>query len=105
MVTQYPDTVKVTVTAPATRDASGNYTLATTTTTELTGRWEANGKGLFVATEGGQQIVYSGIVYLPKGTAKPPYGAKVEVYRDTVLIATGTVQNFSAGQLNCRMWL
>lgn len=105
MVKQYPDTVKVTVTPPSTRDASGNYTTPSPLVTEVTGRWEANGKGLYVATEGGQQIVYSGIVYLPKGTAKPPYGAKVDVYRDTVLIAKGQVQNFSAGQLNCRLWL
>lgn len=105
MVTQYPDTVKVTATAPATRDENGNWTLATTTTTDLTGRWEANGKGLFVATLNGQQIVYSGIVYLPKGTAQPPYGAKVEVYRDGLLTAKGQVQNFYSGQLNCRLWL
>lgn len=105
MVKYYTDTVKVTVTAPSVKDASGNYTLPTTTTTEVKGRWEANGKGLYVAAMNGEQIVYSGIVYLPKGTAQPPYGAKVEVYRDGLLAAKGQVQNFSAGQLNCRLWL
>jgi hypothetical protein len=105
---QYTDTVKITATTPAARDAQGNYSLAASTTTELKGRWEVGvreGSDAFVPVVDGKRIEYSGVVYLPRHTPHPPLGAKVEVYEGLRMVAKGTVKYFSTGKFNCRLWL
>lgn len=105
MVTQYPHDLTATVMAPATRDDAGNYVPGATTI--LTGkcRVEPNGSGRYIVAADGTQVFFSWMVYMPKNATDIPVGAQVVVTDNGNAKASGTVKQYSKGQLNARVWL
>lgn len=72
---------------------------------EILCRAEPNGQGKFIASEDGQNIVYSWVVYLDLGIERIPYGTEVKIFKDGDQFASGQVKLFVEGQKNCRLWL
>lgn len=105
MVIQYPHVLTATVMAPATRDDAGNYVPGAATNLDATCRAEPNSGGRYVVVADGTQVFFSWMVYLPKGSPAIPEGSHVVITQDGNSIGSGKVLRFSAGQLNCRIWL
>lgn len=89
----------------STPDSEGNWSAATTTTETYEGRFETNSSNRYINAQDGQQIVYTGIVYMNKGD-DIVLGSAVQVLDNMDnQLAKGTVKAFSKGQLNQRIWL
>ena len=72
---------------------------------EMHCRYEPNGSGKTVASNDGQQVVYSGIIYLDVNASPIIYGTTVEVFNGFVSIFKGNAITFSNGQKNSRLWV
>jgi hypothetical protein len=87
-------------------------------------REETNGKGRTIATTGGETLVFSSIVYLPKGTARINEGTEIAVTRTAVnpvellnggfmeegkisglIVVAGKCMKYDFGRLHSRMWI
>lgn len=108
MVSQYNHTLKYTTVTPATQDSNGDFVGGTTDTIVKPCRYEPTNGSAFIMGADGQQVVYSGTVYMPLGNSIA-FGSDIEVwgFEDNVLVlkVKGTVKRFDRGQLNQRIWL
>ncbi|SEV88897.1 hypothetical protein SAMN05428988_0155 [Chitinophaga sp. YR573] len=103
MVVQYPHTLTATIVAESHQDDDGNWVPGSDTTREIKCRVEPNGGGRQVQVADGSLIVYSSIVYMPRGTTPLQDGTRVSITSSPV--TAGAVLRFSQGQLNSRLWL
>lgn len=104
-MTQYPDSIVLTITIPATQDSNGNWTAGSTSTLTSACRLEPNGTGRQMMGDDGVLRDYAYTCYLPQMTTVVPTGSP---YVATTLnngVITGTVKRPSNGQLNSRLWL
>lgn len=106
MVTQYPHTLTYTNAVSSERDAAGDYLPgAATTTGEIACRLERAGGG-YVRGQEGVRVDFAWAVYCQKTSIILPVGTLVTVRdKESRVIATDTVKQFSPGQLNTRLWL
>jgi hypothetical protein len=103
---QYPHTIRINVSSPNTRDENGNPIKGSVSTTEYRGRFEINSQAALVRSVDGQQIVYDGIIYMPKPEGPVAYGVGVEVIDEKGNVkAKGKVVQYSEGFFNARIWL
>lgn len=75
-------------------------------------REETNGKGTSIQTADGRFLVFSSLIYLPRGSEKIQEGSeilimkeKAEVVNEADAILKGTCLKFDDGRLHCRMWV
>ena len=106
-MTQYPDSIVLTVITPASQDTTtGIWTEGTTTVLPSKPcRLEPNGTGRQVMGDDGVLRDYAYTCYLPQMTTVVPTGS---TYVATTLnngVISGTVKRPSNGQLNSRLWL
>ncbi|MFN3341899.1 MAG: hypothetical protein ACK40M_04335 [Flavobacteriales bacterium] len=105
MVKQYPHIITIT-SKTGTRDDEGNWEQSgTTTIVSLKCRFEANAKGAMIVKEDGTQVVFSGIVFLPRVATELKPGSAVEVVNGSTVLSKARILRFSNGQLNARIWL
>lgn len=106
---QYPHTITLTTVGASTTDANGDYSTPAATEVELKGRYEASGGKNLIPGDQGQQVEYTGIVYLPFPETPIALGSEIEVHNsDGWLLAKGTVLQFMRGEVlreNARIWL
>ena len=105
MVTQYPDSVVITVHAAATQDSNGNWVQGSSTAYTFDCRAEANNKGLKIMGDDGKLMEYTFMCYLPQTTTVIPMGASYVLTTENNGVFTGTVKRNFNGQLNSRLWL
>jgi hypothetical protein len=109
MIAQYPHSLRYSTVTPASQDSNGDWVSGTTDTIVKPCRYEPANGSAFIFGADGQQVVYSGTVYMPLGISIA-FGAEVEVWgfdnnKVLVLKVKGTVKRFDRGQLNQRIWL
>lgn len=105
MVTQYPHSITLVSEGESTRDSNGDWQSVASSTRMLSGRFETARANAFITGADGEQIAYSGIVYLPFPIDPIALGIKVRVEDGALMVAEGTVKQFLSGQLNARLWL
>lgn len=92
------------------QDSSGNWVSQPATWgLHSACREETNGKGATINGSDGKAIVFSSLLFLPRGTARIPEGTEVLVVEtnnetDTPRVQ-GTVKKFDNGQLNTSIWI
>ena len=105
-LTQYPDSIVLTVITPASQDTTtGIWTAGSTSTLTYACRLEPNGTGRQMMGDDGVLRDYAYTCYLPQMTTVVPTGS---TYVATTLnngTISGTVKRPSNGQLNSRLWL
>lgn len=105
-MTQYPDTIVVVVTTPATQNTlTGLWTAGSTTAYTLDCRAETNSKAGKVAGNDGVMLDYAFDCYLPLMSTVIPYGSDFTLTMLNNFIVTGKVKGAKNGQLNSRLWL
>lgn len=107
MVTQYPDTIVITIqAAPEQNPASGVYEASTGASTVLTFdcRAEQNEEGKVIPGADGGKIEFAFEVYMPRTSDIIPRGAQYSLSKGSQTY-TGVVLGASNGQLNSRLWL
>lgn len=105
MVTQYPDTIVITINSAATQDADGDWVTGTSTTHTFSCRAEMNTKGLKIAMADGTLHEYGFVCYMPpSGIVLSTDDAYVLTKADGS-VYSGSIKNPSNGQLNTRLWL
>lgn len=102
---QYPHKLIATIATSATQDADGNWVPGSTESREIECRSEPNGAGRMIQLVDGSSVVYSSMVYMPRGTEPLPDQTAVSITWDGALVSSGKVLRFSKGQLNSRIWL
>jgi hypothetical protein len=88
-------------------------------------REETNGKGHTVQTVGGEALVFSSLIQIPKGTARINEGTEIAVTGEKIslpenlldddfvkqskisglIIAAGKCMKYDFGRLHCRLWI
>lgn len=105
-MTQYPDSIAITVQTAATQNTStGLWTAGTSTIHTLDCRAEVNSKAGKIAGNDGAMLDYSFDCYLPLMTTVIPYGSDFTLTMLNNFIVTGKVKGAKNGQLNSRLWL
>jgi hypothetical protein len=90
----------------STQNENGDWISGTTGgNVEISCRYEPNGSGKTIPSNDGNQVVYSGIVYLDKGAIPVIFGTPVEVFYSGRSIFNGNAISFSNGQKNSRLWV
>jgi hypothetical protein len=123
---QYPQYLYALRTEEATQAPNTGSWETSPSVWELKGicREETNGKGHTVTTSGGETIVFSSLIQIPKGTPRINEGTQIAVLREEVLpenllnddfvaqskiagliIAVGKCMKYDFGRLHCRMWI
>jgi hypothetical protein len=123
---QYPQYLYALKNSEATQDPTTGYWEDSNTVWELKCicREETNGKGHTISTSGGEAIVFSSIIQIPKGTLRINEGTEILVTREKVnttnlldndfitqekisglIIARGKCIKYDFGRLHCRMWI
>ena len=97
---RYPHTLTLTWQLDGTF-SEGDYTPGSEVTETVQGRAEPNGKGGFIRTEDGAQVVYDYTFYSDKQTFQAPYGAMASL--DTGW--SGTVKRQANHQTGTQIWL
>lgn len=109
MTVQYPHILKFDSASGATTeiDENGDTVIipGVITTVEVQCRFEPNSKGQFLISNDGLQLYYAWMVYMPLGEVKLQSGMVITGFQNQEVIAFGTVQRFSEGQLNSTAWL
>lgn len=105
MITQYPDSITITVSASASQNASGVWSAGATAGYTFDCRAEVNGMGKKIPGNDGSLIDYSFDVYMPKTTTVIPRDSDYTLNSLLNGIITGKVKRASNGQLNSRLWL
>lgn len=106
MVTQYPDSITITVTGEPTQDSVSGFGAASTESTDYTFqcRAEKNTKGFFIRGVDGSQIDYAFVIYMPRTATNLPIGSKYVLTKGTEQYA-GRIKDANNGQLNSMIWL
>ena len=75
-------------------------------------REETNGKGTSIQTADVRFLVFSSLIFLPRGSAKIQEGSEVLVLKEKAVVVKeddaiikGTCLKFDDGRLHCRMWV
>ncbi|MDR1416320.1 MAG: hypothetical protein LBJ57_02720 [Prevotellaceae bacterium] len=87
-------------------------------------REETNGKGHSVTTSGGEAVIFSSLIQIPKGTPRINEGTQVAITREQVapenllsddfrrqgkisgaIVAAGKCMKYDFGRLHCRLWI
>ncbi|MDR1652233.1 MAG: hypothetical protein LBS01_01025 [Prevotellaceae bacterium] len=123
---QYPQYLYALRNEEATQNPNTGSWKTTTAVWELEGicREETNGKGYTIRTSGGETIVFSSLIQMPKGAARINEGTQVAVTRIEVeqdeflsqdfieqgkisglIVAAGKCMKYDIGRLHCRMWI
>lgn len=106
MVTQYPDTIAVTVQAPATQNTStGLWTAGSSTVYTLSCRAEVNSRMAKISGADGVLLEYAFDCYLPAMSTVIPFGSAFSLTMANNTTVTGKVKGAKNGQLNSRLWL
>lgn len=110
---QYPQYVYCKSTGEATQGPNGSW-VGDSPGWVLTGicREETNGKGTSIQTADGRFLVFSSLIFLPRGSAKIQEGSEVLVLKEKAVVVKeddaiikGTCLKFDDGRLHCRMWV
>lgn len=104
-MTQYPDSIALTVTASASQNASGIWTAGGSSGYTFDCRAEVNGTGRQIAGDDGALMDYSFQVFLPVMTVVIPAGSDFVLTALSNGTISGKVKRASNGQLNSRLWL
>jgi len=104
-MTQYPDSIALTVSASASQNASGIWTEGATAGYTLDCRAEVNGTGRQIAGDDGVLMDYAFQVFLPVMTTIIPRDTDYVLNSLLNGVITGKVKRASNGQLNSRLWL
>lgn len=109
-VKQYPYYLYVHQVTGSSQDENGDFVQGTESWVfHSMCREETNGKGAEVRTEDGDNIIFSSVMYLPKGTTEITAGTEVTVSNiessESEIRIKGDVLKFDKGQLNCRLWV
>lgn len=105
MVIQYPDEIIVSVKTDSTQDANGDFIEGSSEDIVFVGRFELNTKGAFITGDNGKRIDHMGIFYGPVSVENIALGSSVQIVKGDGTNYTGSVQQFSRGQLNVRIWV
>lgn len=105
MITQHPHTITFTTVTGGTEDSNGDWSGGSSSTVTKNCRAEINSRNGFVAAPDGTQIRYDWTVYMPLPQSTIAPGTSVEVKNGEEVLCKSTVKQFSAGQLNARVWL
>ncbi|MDR1348317.1 MAG: hypothetical protein LBJ63_07850 [Prevotellaceae bacterium] len=123
---QYPQYLYALKNGEAIQDPiTGNWE-TTSSVWELKGvcREETNGKGHTIVNSGGETIVFSSLIQIPKGTPRINEGAEILVIREKVdtqelldndfiarekisglIVTNGKCMKYDFGRLHCRLWI
>jgi hypothetical protein len=104
-MTQYPDSIAITISASASQNASGVWTAGASAGFTSNCRAEVNGEGRQIASDDGELMDYSFEVYMPPKTTIIPRDADYVLTTLVNGVLTGKVKRASNGQLNSRIWL
>ena len=104
-MTQYPDSISITVSASASQNASGFYTPGASAAYTFDCRAEVNGAGRQIAGNDGALMDYAFQVFMPAVTTIIPRDSDYVLNSLLNGIITGKVKRASNGQLNSRIWL
>lgn len=104
-MTQYPDTITISVTSPASQGSNGNWTAGISTQYEYQCRLEPNKSGRQVIGDDGVLRDFSYNCFMPRISFKIPTGSEYSVVSLNNCTISGTVKNSYNGQLNSRIWL
>ena len=105
MITQYPDTIVITVPTQATQDSNGNWIPGADTIYTFSCRVETNSSGRQVMGDDGVLYDYNFICYLPQMSTVIPRETNYVLTKLNGGIFSGKIKNQSNGQLNSRLWL
>lgn len=72
---------------------------------QLECRYEPNDAGRSSVSEDGVEFQYGGMIYLSKDTPYILNGTSLDVFYDSVAIASGTVKRFHKGKMNAKIWV
>ena len=104
-MTQYPDSITVTISASASQNASGFWSSGVASAYTFDCRAEINGSGRQIAGADGILVDYAFTVYIPAMTTIVPIDSDFVLNSLLNGIITGKVKGASNGQLNSRLWL
>jgi len=104
-MTQYPDSIVVTISASGSQNASGIWIAGVTTDYTFDCRAEVNGTGRKIVGADGALMDYSFDVFMPVTTVVIPPGSDIVLTALLNGTITGKVKRASNGQLNSRLWL
>lgn len=104
-MTQYPDSIALTVSASASMNASGVWTEGASAGYTFDCRAEANGTGRQIAGDDGVLMDYAFQVFMPATTTIIPRDSDYVLSSLLNGIIAGKVKRASNGQLNSRLWL
>ena len=106
MVSQYPDTIKVTIVVPPMKDVlTGKYTPGSSTAHTFRCRAEINKVGSTISGVDGSQVNYTFDVYMPQITTLIPDGTSFVLATLMNGVINGKTKRASNGQYNSRLWL
>lgn len=106
MVKQYPHTITFTTVSGSTfNETTGDWSGGTTATVTKVCRAEINSGNGLIAAPDGTQIRYDWTVYMPLPQSTIIAGTNVQVKNGDEVLCNARVKQFSAGQLNARVWL
>jgi hypothetical protein len=104
-MTQYPDSIAITVSASSWQNASGIWTAGASAGYTFHCRAEVNGMGRQIASDDGELMDYSFEVYMPATTTIIPRDSDYVLTTLLNGVLSGKVKRASNGQLNSRIWL
>ena len=110
---QYPQYLYCKSTGEATQGSNGSW-VGDSPEWVLAGicREETTGKGTSIQTADGRFLVFSSLIFLPRGSAKVQEGSEIMVMKEKADVVSegeavlkGTCLKFDDGRLHCRMWV
>jgi len=104
-MTQYPDSITITVVVPATQDSTGSWTQGSSTTFTSICRLEPNGSGRQIIGDDGVLVDFEYKAYLPPVTTVISKGSTFVATMANNGTITGTIKRPYNGQLNSQLWL
>lgn len=105
MISQYPDSITITVSASASQNASGVWIAGGSTDYTFDCRAEVNGTGKKIPGVDGSLIDYSFDVYMPSTAIVIPRDSDYVLNSLLNGVISGKVKRASNGQFNSRLWL
>jgi hypothetical protein len=105
-VSQYPHRlIAMQYESEAVQDENGDWVPQNSSLIDQACRAEPNSKGGFIPVADGKSYLFEWVVYLPLPVTELKLGTKVTIEWNGQEFGKGTVQRFSRGQLNARIWL
>lgn len=109
MVAQYPDKILVHSNASnSTQNEQGDWVIPqedAPAPLEMPCRVELRSSAGYISSADGKLIEFQSIIYLPLPTPEVYIDQTISVKNGDVIKLTGTVKQFSKGQLNARIWI